>query len=124
MKRFENTGKLPMPEVSCALLKEMLQKGIASSNPTDETKVEIHDGAGDGCVATAFWSQGSTVAIWDGGHHIDLNIFTFEENKQMHSKFSEAFIGMTSSFSIVLQNEQPRGFGNVVNFKHEMKTTS
>jgi len=125
MQRYEKPEKVPPSEVSCPLLKEMLQKGVSLASVSDpisgEIHMDVHDGAGDGCVATAFWSEGDAVATWDGGHHIDLNIFTFEENMEMHKKFSEDFIGTTSSFAMVSKNWQPRGFGRVVNFKDEMK---
>ena len=69
-------------------MKEMLDKAatlqmaVTPSERLGKDKREIHYGAGDGCVATALWSQGSAVATWDGGHHIDLKLLTFQENMQ------------------------------------------
>ena len=114
-------GNSPPPEVPCTILKEMLNRAVTSSDRTGKDKQENHYGAGDGCVATALWSQGSAIATWDGGHHIDLNLFTFEENKQMHQMFSKAFLEMTSSFELISHNEQPRGSGRVISFKQEME---
>jgi hypothetical protein len=140
MKRFEKPDKLPpSPKISCSMLKKMLDKAVAvtvtSSARMSKEKEEIHYGAGDGCVATALWSKGNAVATWDGGHHIVLNLFTFEENKKMHQKFANDFSKITTntkyskrkysqtlSFTMVSHHEQPRGFGRVINFKHEMKT--
>eukprot|EP00588_Corethron_pennatum_P033048 CAMPEP_0194346934 /NCGR_PEP_ID=MMETSP0171-20130528/105705_1 /TAXON_ID=218684 /ORGANISM="Corethron pennatum, Strain L29A3" /LENGTH=1039 /DNA_ID=CAMNT_0039114119 /DNA_START=132 /DNA_END=3250 /DNA_ORIENTATION=+ len=107
-------------KVSCTTLKAMLQKAVASTDSTGEDKLEVQ-GAGDGCIATALWSKGSAVASWDGGDHINLNLFTFEEDKQIHEKVVETFM-MNSSFGRVFQNQHPRGSGRVVNFKQEMNS--
>jgi len=108
-------------------LKEMLDKAatlqmaVILSECLGKEKREINYGTGDGCVPTVLWSQGSAVATWDGGHHMDLNLFTFQENMQMHQQFADDFLAMTTSFAMVSHNQQPRGFGRVVNFKQEMK---
>jgi len=107
-------------EISCTTLKAMLQKAVASIYSTGKDKLEIQS-AGDGCIATALWSQGSAVATWDGGSKLDLNLFTFEEVEQIHENFVEAFLELWEDFGRTFHNQQPRGSGRVVNFKHEMK---
>jgi len=117
----EDIAYISVPsKVSCTTLKAMLQKAVASTDYTGEDKLEVQ-GAGDGCIATALWSKGSAVASWDGGDHINLNLFTFEEDKQIHEKVVETFM-MNSSFGRVFQNQHPRGSGRVVNFKQEMNS--
>eukprot|EP00588_Corethron_pennatum_P014170 CAMPEP_0194269570 /NCGR_PEP_ID=MMETSP0169-20130528/3702_1 /TAXON_ID=218684 /ORGANISM="Corethron pennatum, Strain L29A3" /LENGTH=798 /DNA_ID=CAMNT_0039011255 /DNA_START=1 /DNA_END=2397 /DNA_ORIENTATION=- len=107
-------------KVSCTKLKAMLQMAVASTDSLGEDKLGVQV-AGDGCIATALWSQGSAVATWDGGDFINLNLFTFEEEKQIHEKVAETFL-MKSSFGRVFQNQHPRGSGRVVNFKQEMNS--
>lgn len=119
MRRFEKPVKLPPPEVSCNRLKDMLLNAVVSNGFVVE-KVNLHNGAGSGCLASALWINGSAVATWDGAHHLDLNLFTVKEDKKLHKKFPNSFLEGTSSFAMSSHNEQPRGSGRVVNFKHEM----
>ena len=120
MRRFEEPVKLPSPEVSCNRLKEMLLNAVLSNGFVVEN-IENHDVGESGCLASALWMNGSAVATWDGAHHLDLNLFTVKEDKKLHKKFPNSFLKSTSSFAMSSHNEQPRGFGRVVNFKHEME---
>ena len=54
---------------------------------------------------------------------MDLNLFTFEEDKKMHQNFSDLLLEMIPSLELVSHNEYPRGSGRVVSFKHEMPSS-
>ncbi|KAL7556932.1 hypothetical protein ACA910_006175 [Epithemia clementina (nom. ined.)] len=77
---------------------------------------------GDGSViVTAFSGHdvegGTIVCLWNGRSHVDINLFTFEENEEFASAFIEAFTnGFQRSLRVVLRDEIPRGNGRVVNF--------
>jgi len=87
-----------------------------------ESKIEIEEfeNVGDGCMFVAFWSGGSVVVVWDGRKHIDLNLFTYDENNRVATHFSRIF-KLSMRMKTVLHDEQPRGYGDVVNFLSDIE---
>jgi len=81
---------------------------------------------GDGCLLIALWSGGGVVVIWDGRKHIDINLRSFKGNKKYFdkknfNKFEKKFIEQLSSMKTILRDEQPRGYGRVINFPQDIK---
>jgi len=124
MRQFEQREEVPPPDLSCTMLQDILDETVRSVSGEDRAQVELHLGAGDGCLASVLWSRGSAVAAWDGGHHLDLNLFTYEEEEQGHKQVLDFFVRRTRSFAMVAQNEQPRGTGRVINFTEEITARS
>jgi hypothetical protein len=74
--------------------------------------------AGDGCILIAFWPGGSILVMWDGRNHIDVNLFDFFG---LSEDFEMEFKQHTHGLETIFRDEQPRGFGRVVNFKRDLK---
>jgi len=82
---------------------------------------EFTDSIGDGCVFVAIWSGGSVVVVWDGRKHIDINLFTYVESVKSARKFADYFKKEMKIMKTVLHDEQPRGYGGVVNFLKDIE---
>ena len=112
--------------VSPALLKDAMQNAIAAihnDRSMGEVKVDVYDGIGDGYIVTAFWTQGSAIITWDGRKKLVMNLATYGSKNEKHQLFRNVFAERTSlPFILVSHNQHPRGFGRVVNFKHELKS--
>ena len=123
VKHTESVDMTELPEFPSFSLKTILRKAITASsdNMTGEEVFQIHDGAGEGQLVTAFWPNGSAIATWDGRTHIDLNVFTFEEDKQRYEHFERILIEDIPSLALISLNEQPRGFGRVVSFNRDIQ---
>jgi hypothetical protein len=78
---------------------------------------------GDGALVIAQWSAGNCVILWDGRTHVDLNLFTYNENPSFANRFSSTFKSHfgTKGFNTALRDVQPRGYGRVVSFKSDME---
>lgn len=87
-------------------------------------KVRDWDEMGDGNVITALWPGGQIVAQWDGRNHIDINLFTYEEDFGFAEKLEVVFINKVLGISRTLRDVQPRGIGRVVNFSKDIPTGS
>ena len=78
---------------------------------------------GDGCIFTVFFNGGVMVASWDGMVHIDANIF-FEGGSTREAKLLKAFeefiVESIPDMTRVQYDEQPRGFGRVVNTQDDL----
>jgi S-adenosylmethionine/arginine decarboxylase-like enzyme len=85
-----------------------------SFSAPDIHKLEVD---GDGCLLVAFSLGGSVVLMWDGRIHIDVNMFTFFESPSAHDDFEQQLKTKLRSLEVILEDEQPRGFGRVVTFK-------
>jgi S-adenosylmethionine/arginine decarboxylase-like enzyme len=90
---------------------DSMKSSVFSASEIQELEVE-----GDGCVFVAFCLGGSVIVMWDGRMHVDVNLFTFLESKSAHKDFEDAMkTELRSSLETILKDEQPRGFGRVVN---------
>ena len=79
------------------------------------------DGIGDGAVFVGIISGGNVVVVWDGKNHIDVNLFTLDDNEQLRSKFSNQFLRhlkmeTRGTVTLALSDTHPRGTGRVVSF--------
>lgn len=53
--------------------------------------------------------------LWDGRKHIDVNLFTYEQNTEMANTFESNF-RTSKNLVTMLRDEQPRGIGKVVSY--------
>jgi S-adenosylmethionine/arginine decarboxylase-like enzyme len=112
--------------LSAAKVKSALQYALDStessvfsaSGEIQELEVE-----GDGCVFVAFCLGGSVIAMWDGRMHVDVNLFTFLESTSAHGDFEVDMKTELRSLETILKDEQPRGFGRVVNHVWDLAST-
>ena len=86
-----------------------------------QVKVQELPSAGDGSVLAAFWPGGSIIFMWDGRIHFDMNIFTFFESKNLPEALALNLKQEIPGLVTILRDEQPRGYGRVVNFQKDMK---
>mmetsp|Transcript_6367 Transcript_6367/g.8378 ORF Transcript_6367/g.8378 Transcript_6367/m.8378 type:complete len:289 (+) Transcript_6367:1-867(+) len=107
-------------ETENPLSKDVLTKSLRRASKRFQlVKIEEYDDLGDGCVLMATWSEGSVFVLWDGRGHVDINLFAYEGLDEEESEaFNRWFRGNTS-LRVVLYDEHPRGFGRVVNYKHD-----
>lgn len=115
--------------VSPAPLQDMLKHAISATKSFErEVTFRSYEDIGDGCIVAAFWEQGKAVATWDGAHNVDLNLFTSGMKDEKHNLFHNVFIErirqekIDKLFALVALDQQPRGFGQVVSYKHDLKS--
>lgn len=110
-----------------AQVKAALEHTIASMESEDiasgkmEEFVANNKMGGQGSVLVALWSGGSAVILFDGQVHVDINLFTYRESKDTHDEFAELFMSQIPMLNIALRDEQPRGYGRVVNFRKDIE---
>jgi len=104
-------------EITAALRHTLtsMKKESMSDAQTQEFKV------GDGYLWTALWSGGNVLVLWDGRIHIAVNLFTYQESTELAEEFAAHFTSKVPHLQIRLRDEQPRGYGRVVNFKKDME---
>ena len=93
--------------------------GIPELELSDEI-IKVYTGIGDGCVLTTTWSGGSVVVLWDGRTHIDLNLFTYEQNTKLANAFESNFRS-SKKLVTMLRDEQPRGIGRVLSYFSDLE---
>ena len=75
---------------------------------------------GEGAAIVVIFPNGSLVSIWDGRHHVDVNLYTTSDQSQATADhFVDTFAEMTG-LTKTLRDDQPRGPGRVVQFEHEL----
>ena len=93
------------------------------------SRVETFDGTdaatgvvGEGGVVIVVCSEGSVGLVWDGRHHVDINLFAYDEDELTANIFLNTFLRQTGDrLEPRLRDDQPRGFGRVVSFSKEIE---
>jgi hypothetical protein len=88
----------------------------------EHADVEELASAGDGSVLSAFWPGGRMLVMWDGRTHVDINLVTYFESSLLAQDFAINLQEAISGLETILLDEQPRGFGRVVNFRKDLKS--
>ncbi|KAL3929014.1 MAG: hypothetical protein SGARI_004874 [Bacillariaceae sp.] len=92
-----------------------------SSLKYEVTRSETYTGIGDGALMVSEFEQGSVVLIWDGRDHIDMNLFLFDDQKDLADAIASKFVYLTEeNVQVGLRDDFPRGLGRVVNFKDDL----
>jgi spermidine synthase len=118
--QFEMTHAEALPSLSMVRLEKLLRKALSDASE-DANDIELRGhGIGDGCVITAFRKGFSTVLVWDGAEHIDINLFLDDEDEEAANRFHNTFMENIPFLATSTRDEQPRGYGSVVNFKTEI----
>jgi len=81
---------------------------------TDSHAIDIARGS----LFTAIWSTGRVVIVWNGGMHIDVNLFLSLSHSagSLHHDFVESFKEKIPDLVTVSCDEQPRGTGRLVRY--------
>ncbi len=115
METEKKKRSLSKPIVRESLENAIMNAGLSGLTYNDGIIKEYSDLGGDGCVFVVHWSSGSIVVLWDGKIHVDVNLFTQEQNKKQADKFDEVFRSDTTLITM-LRDEQPRGKGRVISY--------
>jgi len=62
---------------------------------------------------------GSCVVVFDGNLLLNVNLFTYDENRDVHANFIDTVMGGTK-LEVKLRDVQPRGYGKVVSFRSDL----
>ena len=82
---------------------------------------ELWSDVGDGVVIMSAFSQGNVVLVWDGSNHVDINLFSWDERRELADGFLRDFLDtIQNRMAPTLRDDQPRGFGRVVNFQSDI----
>lgn len=113
--------KLSAKEVKKGL-KQAFQNAFAGMEDEDmETAAAQGHSVGKGCVISASWSTGNAVLLWNGIDRVDINLFTYSQDADLHTNFEEEFEAESRQpLTVLSRDEQPRGVGRVVNFQSEI----
>jgi len=88
------------------------------------SKIHEYKDVGDGSLFVSLNANRTAIVLWDGDRHIDVNIFDSSHKKIFAKKFSEKFKFKIPKYEVALLDEQPRGFGRVVNFFEDIEPRS
>jgi len=108
--------------MTAASLKSLLSRTLSTLKIETTEPVQEFTDMGDGSVVAALWADGGVVALWDGRTHVGVNLFTYQEDLDFAQKFRDLF-PRTSSLSVALRDEMPRGHGRVVSFAKDLSDT-
>jgi len=106
-------------KLSSKILREGLFKAVDSDS--ENNNVTEFDDLGDGCLLVDTWRGGSIVVLWDGRNHVDINLFTYEEDFEQATAFEENFSLAIPGLQTMLRDEHPRGMGRVVSFEKDIE---
>mmetsp|Transcript_16771 Transcript_16771/g.38739 ORF Transcript_16771/g.38739 Transcript_16771/m.38739 type:complete len:1295 (+) Transcript_16771:124-4008(+) len=110
------------PKVSPTLLQTAL--AVSISNELEFTSFVGKDiGIGDGLVIVAVGKITHAILIWDGMTHIDVNLYSGDEDPKLREKFIKVFVdtlGKNLPLQMTLSDTHPRGIGRVVSFPGHM----
>lgn len=79
---------------------------------------------GDGCLFVSLHETGTLTVQWDGRTHIDIVLFSYEEDVEAVDRFVAAFLKVIPSYTTMLRDEQPRGIGRVVSYQRDLQDTT
>mmetsp|Transcript_12205 Transcript_12205/g.25735 ORF Transcript_12205/g.25735 Transcript_12205/m.25735 type:complete len:1004 (+) Transcript_12205:119-3130(+) len=74
----------------------------------------LEEKTGQGALYIAMSGAGEIVATWDGADSININLFTYDESVN-HLEAISSFASSFSKMELRLRDEQPRGYGKVIN---------
>ncbi|CAB9503216.1 Polyamine aminopropyltransferase [Seminavis robusta] len=122
--RFEAADEAETASLSSTIVHETFSSALSSVEIDIDKKDGRHDlqvsgGISEGCVITAFWPDGHAVTTWDGRGHIDISVFTFEEDDIMRDELAVSIMTHLPFLKPTSRDEMPRGTGRVVNFNSE-----
>lgn len=103
-------------------VQDAVQHALFAMKSQDTAKSELkeYETPGDGLVLSAFWRTGNLVVLYDGKSHVDINLFTYDQDIDCANEFEQHFQKQIFLLQRGLRDEQPRGIGRVVNFEDDI----
>mmetsp|Transcript_2386 Transcript_2386/g.3342 ORF Transcript_2386/g.3342 Transcript_2386/m.3342 type:complete len:692 (+) Transcript_2386:2014-4089(+) len=119
LKSIDNTF---LPPITADQIEESLKKTLTRMKGETISNADVFtvEKIGDGHAIAALWSGGTVAVLWDGRSHVDINLFTYIESKEIADEFVSHFKEFHGHLNTALRDEQPRGRGGVVNFLHDI----
>ena len=114
-KRRPLSAKVLRASLEHAISKTSFPGLILDSIDNDIAKIP-----GDGCMLVAIWPGGSIIVLWDGRAHVDVNLFTYQQDFDKANAFDSHFRSGTALLT-TLRDEQPRGVGRVVSYFSDLR---
>jgi spermidine synthase len=105
--------------LSAAQVKRAIEFAIADADEVayvETRQVKL----GEGQLLLYYWDAGSVFVLWDGRDHVDINLFTYEEDDYFVDEFLENINTQIPRLYLSLRDEQPRGLGRVVTYKRDL----
>jgi spermidine synthase/S-adenosylmethionine/arginine decarboxylase-like enzyme len=119
--QFEMTHELEnatMPTLDG--IKNILESTL-STLKYEVTRSEMFTSIGEGALMVSEFKEGNVVLVWDGRNHIDVNMFLFNDQKELADAFASKFSHFSHGFlQVGLRDDFPRGLGRVVNFNEDL----
>jgi hypothetical protein len=104
-----------------AKLQDALSRSLEKVDFTNSKSQEFEE-LGDGVAFVAVSSEGSAIVVWDGGSHVDINLFVYDSEltDAFVKRFRKALKKAQVKAKVLLRDEQPRGTGRVINFREDI----
>lgn len=120
MPQFEATHVDKLDPLSPEILRNRLIEALSRAMGRSQSNFNpsIHQ-IGDGCVMVAFFDGGSAILQWGGGLHFDVNLVLDQEEDEVVDILVGYFVATTQHLLLQTRDEQPRGYGSVVNFSSD-----
>ncbi|KAL3771727.1 hypothetical protein ACHAWU_010038 [Discostella pseudostelligera] len=104
------------PKSSTELSFPSIKKAFKSAmQKFDKGSTDSFHEIGDGGLYIGLSSKGQVAITWDGAGSVIVNIFTYDENADLNELFAVPFNEGLPAMSLMLRDEQPRGYGRVIN---------
>jgi spermidine synthase/S-adenosylmethionine/arginine decarboxylase-like enzyme len=101
-------------------IKQILDSTL-STLKYEVTRSETYSDIGDGALILSEFKEGSVVLVWDGRYHIDINLFLFDDSKELADAVASTFVKFTQeNMQVGLRDDFPRGLGRVINFMDDL----
>ena len=101
-------------KLSASSIKKAFKSAVLAWGGKRSAKEASHE-VGEGALYVALSVEGQVSAIWDGADSITINIFTYDETINHYEAFAAPFTDLLPSMNLMLSDEQPRGYGKVIN---------
>ena len=118
IQQFETSNQNEPTSLTLSILGFSLEKALEKVN-LSTTKVEAYTDVGDGGIIVSSFADGGVVLVWDGKYHVDINMFSSNQEQAQADLFVTTFASL-SSLQQTLRDDQPRGTGRVVQFQSEI----
>jgi len=103
-------------------IEQAVRSTLDAAHKTDAwstSRIEKYDTLGDGCLFVALSEEiGTIMFLWDGKSHVDIHMFTYDENDVFINFIIDTFLEKSKVLEKKLHDEMPRGTGGVLNFEH------
>merc|ERR1712194_237464 len=115
---FQTVFQLETKKANSGISSPKVKAAVKEALMTLSSSSKIHEFNNDsnGSLFVSLVPSGTVVVTWDGYNHVDINLFTFSHDSKISKHFLIVFQLKISNLKVVLLDEQPRGYGRVVNF--------